>query len=90
MSAHHISIGQLVTSLAGRDTGQPYLVIGLTGKYVLLADGRERRVTNPKKKNIRHVKAYQAIALAVAEKLHSGSKTSDEDIRQAIANLYTG
>lgn len=90
MSAHHLSIGQIVTSLAGRDAGQPYLVIGKSGKYVLLADGRERSVTNPKKKNIRHVKLYKTIAEAVADKLHYGHKVSDEDIRQAIANLYTG
>ncbi len=90
MSAHHIMIGQMVTSRAGRDAGKPYLVIGITGSYVRLADGRERSVSKPKKKNIRHIKTYQTIAEAVAEKLHHGTKVSDEDIRQAIANLYTG
>lgn len=86
MSAHHISIGQLVKSNAGRDTGHPYLVIGITDKYVLLADGRERSVIKPKKKNIRHVKVYKLVAEALAEKLLNNIKVTDEDIRQAIAN----
>jgi ribosomal protein L14E/L6E/L27E len=85
MSAHHISIGQIVTSLAGRDTGHPYLVIGITGKYVFLADGRERSVIKPKKKNIRHVKAYKLNAEALAEKLRSNGNITNEEIRQAIA-----
>jgi ribosomal protein L14E/L6E/L27E len=87
VSAHHISIGQIVISLAGRDTGHPYLVIGITGNYVFMADGRERSVKKPKKKNIRHVKANKFIAAALAEKLSQGVVITDEEVRQALANL---
>jgi len=85
----NISIGQLVTSNAGRDQANIYLVVGtLQNKYLLLANGRERKFKNPKQKNIRHVKVFKSIAQGVAEKIQSGIKVTDEEIRQAIKFLY--
>jgi hypothetical protein len=85
----NISIGQLVTSSAGRDLASVYLVTGIKkNKYLLLANGRDRKYSNPKQKNIRHVNVRKAIAQGVAEKLHAGMKITDEEIRQAISVLY--
>lgn len=88
MSVMNISIGQLVTSNAGRDQTNIYLVIGIKNQYLLLANGRERKFENPKQKNIRHVNVLKFIAQGVAEKLQSGMKVTDEEIRQAIKVLY--
>jgi ribosomal protein L14E/L6E/L27E len=89
VSVVNISVGQLVTSNAGRDQTNVYLVIGIEkGKYLLLANGRERTFKNPKQKNIRHVNVLKSIALGVAEKLESGMKVTDEELRQAIKVLY--
>ena len=56
MSVVNISIGQLVTSNAGRDQANIYLVVGIEkNDYLLLVNGRERKFKNPKQKNIRHV-----------------------------------
>ena len=88
MSVVNISIGQLVTSNAGRDQTNIYLVIGiLQNNYLLLVNGRERKFRNPKQKNIRHVNVLDSIAQGVAEKIHSGLKVTDEEIRQAIKIL---
>ena len=85
MSVVNISIGQLVTSNAGRDKTDKYLVVGiLKNEYLLLVNGRERKFRNPKQKNIRHVTVLNSIAQGVAEKIHSGLKVTDEEIRQAI------
>ena len=85
MSVVNISIGQFVTSNAGRDKTNIYLVVGtLQNEYLLLANGRERKFRNPKQKNIRHVTVLNSIAQGVAEKIHSGLKVTDEEIRQAI------
>ena len=85
MSVVNISIGQLVASNAGRDQTNIYLVIGiLQNNYLLLVNGRERKFKNPKQKNIRHVNVLNSIAQGVAEKIHSGLKVTDEEIRQAI------
>ena len=88
MSVVNISIGQLVTSNAGRDQTNIYLVVGIEkNKYLLLANGRERKFKNPKQKNIRHVNVLKPIAQGVAEKIQSGMKITDEEIRQAIKAL---
>jgi len=89
VSVLNISIGQLVTSNAGRDQTNVYLVVGINKKkLLLLANGRERKLNNPKQKNIRHVNVLKSIAQGVAEKLQSGVKISDEELRQAIQVLY--
>lgn len=89
MSVVNISIGQLVTSNAGRDQANVYLVIGIKqNQYLLLANGRDRKFKNPKQKNIRHVNVLNSIAQGVAEKFQSGMKITDEEIRQAIQVLY--
>jgi ribosomal protein L14E/L6E/L27E len=82
-------MGQLVTSVAGRDQMQVYLVVGVkNNKILLLVNGRERKMANPKQKNIRHVNVLKSIAKGLAEKLQSGMKVTDEEIRQAIQVLY--
>jgi len=89
VSVVNISIGQLVTSSAGRDQTSIYLVVGIQqNKLLLLANGRERTFMNPKQKNIRHVNVLKPIAQGVAEKIQSGMKITDEEIRQAIKVLY--
>jgi len=89
VSVVNIVNGQLVTSNAGRDQTNVYLVIGtLKNNYLLLANGRDRKVKNPKQKNIRHVNVLAPIAQGLAEKLQTGMKITDEEIRQAIKILY--
>lgn len=88
MSIKKVIIGQLVVSVAGRDFGHYYMVVGYgkTG-LILLADGRSRKIANPKVKNIRHVTVLKSIASGMAD-VESGSfRIADEDIRQAISTL---
>jgi ribosomal protein L14E/L6E/L27E len=87
-----ISLGQLVRSHAGRDRDHVYLVVGLkTPTMVLMADGRDRKVANPKKKNIRHISVLKSIDKGVAAKIASNLAVTDEEVRQAIhACVCTG
>ncbi|MDR1733460.1 MAG: KOW domain-containing RNA-binding protein [Oscillospiraceae bacterium] len=48
-------IGTVVKSLRGRDAGKLLSVTGETSGYILVADGKERSVRRPKKKNPRHI-----------------------------------
>ena len=52
-----IKAGSVVISSAGHDKGRFMLVVGADGARILLADGKERKLNNPKKKNIRHIRA---------------------------------
>ena len=50
-----LQMGQIVSSRAGRDVGRFYMVTGLCGDRVLLANGGKWTLAVPKPKNIRHV-----------------------------------
>lgn len=50
-----IERGSLVYSIAGRDKGSLFLVIKRDGDFIYLADGKLRRIENPKKKKLKHV-----------------------------------
>jgi ribosomal protein L14E/L6E/L27E len=48
--------GLIVKSLKGHDTGRVYLVIArLDENFVLLCDGKYRKLDNPKQKRIKHL-----------------------------------
>lgn len=47
--------GLLVKAKAGHDTGKVYIIVESTEKYVLVCDGRIRKLVNPKKKNFKHL-----------------------------------
>ncbi|HHY10122.1 MAG TPA: RNA-binding protein [Firmicutes bacterium] len=56
-----LKVGQLVTSKMGRDSGRMYMVIGFyDASHVQVADGLVRKISRPKKKNIRHLTAHRA------------------------------
>ena len=56
--SHAEDIGRVVLATAGRDKGNPLVVVGIEGtEYVLLADGRRRKAQNPKRKKRRHIRA---------------------------------
>jgi len=83
-------LGQLVQSSAGRDKGHIYLVIGFElPTRVWLADGRERKLAKPKRKNIRHIRALKADDNGVATEIANGRAVTDEYIRQAIRNCQS-
>jgi ribosomal protein L14E/L6E/L27E len=47
--------GDVVKSLKGRDKGCIYVVINVENGMAELANGRNRKVENPKKKNAKHL-----------------------------------
>lgn len=53
--------GTVVISSAGHDSGRYAVVTGVDGRYVYIADGKERKLDSPKKKNIRHVRATKEL-----------------------------
>lgn len=78
--------GQVAKSLAGRDKGRLYLVIGFDGNRALLADGRCRTVENPKKKNPKHLQPYRSVFSEIKESIRQG-KLNDIEVRNILNNL---
>ena len=48
-------VGKIVFSNAGRDKGKYLVVINCDENYVWVADGKERKLETPKRKNVKHI-----------------------------------
>ena len=51
----NIPKGSVVKSLAGRDQGVYYVAVEAEDRFVFIADGRERKLEKPKRKNVKHI-----------------------------------
>ncbi len=80
-----ISIGQLVTSRAGRDCNRKYLVVGiLDDNHVTVADGHFRKVEAPKRKNLKHLIVHQKVAVDVQKDIREHGLASNKRLSSAI------
>lgn len=84
-------IGQVVRSAAGRDSGTCYLVIRiLDPRNVAVADGLTRSVTNPKKKNVRHLDFLPQVAESLKQRLRQGERVDDHEIQSVLMAYCEG
>lgn len=77
-----LQIGRVVYSRAGRDQGEFLVVTGYEKESVLLANGKDRPIERPKKKNVKHVGLTNTV-------LDSGSMSTNRSLRRAL-NVYSG
>lgn len=47
--------GLVVKSMAGRDQGRYFVAVAAQDRFVFIADGKEHRLENPKRKNVKHI-----------------------------------
>lgn len=79
-------VGHIVISLAGRDKGRPFYVLKTEENFVYLSDGSLRKIESPKKKKLKHVKVVHGFETRIAEKLRSGDKVLNSEMRKALAD----
>lgn len=90
MSENEVRIGQLVSSLQGRDSGMFYLLMQIENESrVLVADGEGRKVEKPKRKNIKHLKFYDIVAKNIFAKAQIGKRVTNEDVRKELKSLVS-
>lgn len=82
-----IKIGQVVRSIAGRDQGRYYVVVGKEGDTLLLVDGYIRRIEFPKKKNPKHVQKTNYRALEIVTKIKAGNELTNREINRALNEM---
>lgn len=80
----------IVKSTAGRDEGDLFFVLDTQEEFLLLADGKRRRVESPKRKKRKHVSFVGESHSVVAEKIRSSEKITNSELRKAIAALSGG
>jgi len=83
-----VQLGQLVISKAGRDKEKAYLIAKILDEsFVAVVDGSLRKLTQPKRKNIKHLQVTNKVASEIREKLLAGARLEDEQVRQVIQEL---
>ncbi len=80
--------GKMAISKAGHDEGKVYVIVGRENGSLLLADGIERTISNPKKKNFKHVSVLETETMQDLEQMISDkSRGCNEAIRQSLRHF---
>ena len=80
-----IGKSDMIVSLAGRDKGQFFFVVDTDGDYVLIADGKGRKLETPKRKKRKHIQKVLQADTRVAEKIRNGDKVLNSELRRELA-----
>jgi ribosomal protein L14E/L6E/L27E len=95
---NELCLGQLVMATAGRDKGKLFVVLCINSdQYVYISDGSIRRVENPKKKKLKHLKKLmnvsgedcfqEIISNDIKNKLHDSQKVNNSEIKKFIKSV---
>ena len=77
--------GDVVRSLAGHDKGALFCVVDTDGGFLLLADGKERKLNTPKRKRVKHAQRAGQSDHPVFLRLRTGEPVGDSEVRRALA-----
>lgn len=75
----------IVMSISGRDKGKLFFVIDTEPGYVLIADGKGRKLEHPKRKKEKHVRFVAQVETRTANKIKNGDKVLNSEIRRDLA-----
>ena len=75
-----ITAGSVVISRAGHDCGRAMLVVRNDGEFLFVADGKERKLEKPKKKNKKHVRATSRVIELAG--------LTDRSLRRTLRELF--
>ena len=82
-------VGQVVRSTAGRDKGQFMVVVAVVDEnFTLVCNGKLRKVSNPKKKRIKHLAKTNHIVIEIHEKILNGNKITNAEIRKILESYH--
>ena len=84
--------GSIVLANAGRDQNGLFFVVGEADGFLLLADGKRRKLEAPKRKNPRHIcpVSCEGFDHTVIQKLKEGTPVTNRELRRALAAFKEG
>ena len=85
MEIAKIDQANIVRSDAGRDKGKLFYVLRTEGDFLLLADGKSRKVESPKRKKRRHVMFVADEDTRLSRKIKGEEKITNSELRKALA-----
>ena len=86
------TVGSIVLATAGRDQEGLFFVVGKSDDFLLLADGKSRKLEHPKRKNPRHLHPtfFREFDHPVIQKLQEGNPVTNRELRKALAAFKEG
>ena len=82
-------VGSVCVSLAGHDAGLILVIVGAAGgDKVYVADGKTRKLSDPKLKKTKHISILERLKQNVCEKI-AGGEATDSMLRREI-NRFIG
>lgn len=75
--------GMVVRTKAGHDKGNFFVVLGIENGFAMIADGRYRPISKPKRKNLVHLSKTNTV---IPEQFLN----NDSDIRRELKPFYKG
>ena len=85
-----IARSDIVRSAAGRDEGKLFFVLAVEEDYLLLADGRLRKLERPKRKKRKHTVFFAKGSGRTAEKIKNDEKVTNSELRRTLAAFGEG
>lgn len=80
-----VSVGDFVKSIAGRDKGKIFLIVKVQENVAYLVNGKERKIQNPKRKNVKHLdRVLVAGDFALADKIQKGEPVGNKRLSKQI------
>lgn len=77
-------LGGVCKSTQGRDKDKYYLIFSIDGEFVLVVDGKYKKVSAPKRKNLKHLYLLPEKVEEITEKLSKGIKVYDAEVISAL------
>jgi len=85
-----IFVGSIVYSKAGRDIGKCYIIVRFDDKgYAFVANGKDKLLAAPKRKNVKHLDPSGDVNESIREKLLAEKQVFDSEIKSAL-RAYSG
>ena len=82
-----LTIADVVLSTAGRDAGNLFYVLEADETWLTLVNGKDRTIEKPKRKKRKHTSKVLRSETRVAEKIRSGDKVLNSELRRDLAYL---
>lgn len=84
-----IELGNVVKSIAGRDKGNLFVVVGIdeNENYIYLVDGDIRKVENPKRKKIKHIELTNYYDQNLADRIGKKRKITNQEVKRFLREI---
>ncbi|MDK2564932.1 KOW domain-containing RNA-binding protein [Romboutsia sedimentorum] len=88
MLSNNLSVGQVVKATSGKEKDKLFFIIKVVDhQYVLIADGKKRKLGKPKLKKVKHLEIYNVINNKVNNKISSEQNVTDVFLRVELTKL---